>query len=121
MNYPLLTSREWDDEAGLYFYRARYYDAQIGRFITEDPIGFDGGDVNFYAYVQNNPVNFIDPFGNKIPGGVKKWACGFAPRYCCYIDKLKCLNKLDLKTCPPQDIEKCEKKFLQCIAKAGKG
>jgi RHS repeat-associated protein len=48
---------------GLYYMRARYYDPQVGRFISEDPAGFDGGDVNLYAYVQNNPVMLIDPFG----------------------------------------------------------
>jgi uncharacterized protein RhaS with RHS repeats len=43
--------------------RARYYDPEVGRFISEDPIGFDGGDVNLMAYVQNNPVNLVDPLG----------------------------------------------------------
>jgi RHS repeat-associated protein len=45
------------------YYRARYYDPKIGRFISEDPIGLRGGDVNFYAYVRNSPTNFIDPLG----------------------------------------------------------
>lgn len=57
------TGREWDAAANLAYYRARYYDPKIGRFISEDPIGFDGGDVNFYAYVLNNPVNLVDPTG----------------------------------------------------------
>jgi RHS repeat-associated protein len=57
------TGREWDPETGLYYFRARYYDPKIGRFISEDPIGFDGGDVNLYAYVWNNPTNFVDPEG----------------------------------------------------------
>ncbi|HRS88496.1 MAG TPA: RHS repeat-associated core domain-containing protein [Smithellaceae bacterium] len=56
------TAREFDPETGLYYYRARYYDAKVGRFITRDPIGFEGG-INQYAYVGNNPVNRIDPFG----------------------------------------------------------
>ena len=56
------TGREWDPETGLYYYRARYYDPKVGRFLSEDPIGFFGG-VNFYAYVDNNPVNLIDPTG----------------------------------------------------------
>jgi len=56
------TGREWDGETGLYYYRARYYDPQIGRFLSEDPIGFHGGS-NFYAYVGNNPTNRIDPLG----------------------------------------------------------
>ncbi len=57
------TGREWDQEVGLYFYRARYYDARAGRFITKDPIGFAGGDVNLYAYVGNNPATWVDPYG----------------------------------------------------------
>ena len=57
------TAREWDTETGLYFYRARYYDPTIGRFINADPIGFSGGDVNFYVYVQNNSVIWVDPSG----------------------------------------------------------
>lgn len=57
------TGREWDKETGLYYYRARYYDPKVGRFIQKDPIGFAGGDVNLYGYVQNNPANYTDPFG----------------------------------------------------------
>ena len=57
------TCREWDEKAGLYFYRARYYDPSVGRFINGDPIGFAGGNVNFYVYVQNNPINYVDPYG----------------------------------------------------------
>lgn len=57
------TVREYDSETGLYYYRARYYDPQIGRFISKDPIGFAGGDVNLFRYVGNNPVNKIDPKG----------------------------------------------------------
>jgi RHS repeat-associated protein len=59
---------------GFYYMRARYYDPDVGRFISEDPIGFKGGDVNLYAYVQNNPVNFVDPSGkippNLVTGGI---------------------------------------------------
>src|SRR4030067_3248190 len=43
--------------------RARYYDPEVGRFISEDPIGFDGGDVNLMAYASNNPILLIDPEG----------------------------------------------------------
>ncbi|MBN1662328.1 MAG: C40 family peptidase [Deltaproteobacteria bacterium] len=57
------TGREWHTETGMYFYRARYYDPQVGRFVTKDPIGFAGGDVNLYGYVLNNPVMLIDPSG----------------------------------------------------------
>jgi len=65
------TARERDKESGLYFYRARYYDPAIGRFLQPDPIGFLGGDINLYNYVANNPVNYIDPEGKSlILGGI---------------------------------------------------
>ena len=56
------TGRE-NDGTGLYYYRARYYSPELQRFISEDPIGLAGGDVNLFAYVGNNPVMFIDPWG----------------------------------------------------------
>lgn len=55
------TGRELDDWY-TYYYRARYYDPSIGRFMSEDPKGFAAG-VNFYAYVNNNPLNANDPSG----------------------------------------------------------
>ncbi len=58
------TSRDFDAETGLNFHRARYYDSQIGRFLSEDPIGFDGG-MNFYAYVGNDPTDDLDSYGLK--------------------------------------------------------
>ncbi|TKB88864.1 MAG: RHS repeat-associated core domain-containing protein [Nitrospira sp.] len=57
------TGRE-DDGSGLYYYRARYYQPRLQRFINEDPIGFYGGDANLYAYVFNAPTRLIDPTGN---------------------------------------------------------
>lgn len=59
------TGREQDGETGLDYYRARYYDASNGRFISEDPIGFNAGDGNLTRYVGNSPVNFTDPDGNR--------------------------------------------------------
>jgi RHS repeat-associated protein len=60
------TSRERDGETGNYYYRMRYYSPGSGRFLSEDPIGFGGGDANFYVYTLNNPVKWNDPFGLKI-------------------------------------------------------
>ena len=57
------TGREWDGDAGLYYYRARWYDAKIGRFISEDPIGFSAGDTNVNRYIGNSPINGTDPAG----------------------------------------------------------
>jgi RHS repeat-associated protein len=58
------TGREFDAETGLHYYRARYFDSNSGRFISQDPIGFKGGDSNLYRYVVNDSVNFNDPSGN---------------------------------------------------------
>ena len=57
------TGREWDADAALFYYRARWYDPMAGRFISEDPIGFNGGDVNLQRYVNNSSINWIDPTG----------------------------------------------------------
>ena len=56
------TGRE-NDGTGLYYYRARYYSPALGRFISEDPAGFAGGQDNFYAYVDGNPLSYVDPYG----------------------------------------------------------
>jgi RHS repeat-associated protein len=69
------TGREQDSETGLDYYRARYYDAANGKFISEDPIGFEAGDGNLSRYVGNSPTNFIDPDGNRRMPAVR-----FAPR-----------------------------------------
>jgi RHS repeat-associated protein len=58
------TGRELDTESGLDYYRARYYDAAVGRFISVDPMGFGAGDTNLYRYVGNNSTNATDPTGN---------------------------------------------------------
>jgi len=59
------TGREYDKETGNYYYRKRYYDAGNGRFLSEDPAGFIGGDYNLYRFVDNDPVDWLDPYGLK--------------------------------------------------------
>jgi RHS repeat-associated protein len=61
------TAREFDAESGLYFYRARYYDPGIGRFISVDPMSFEAGDTNLYRYVFNSPTQWTDPSGKILP------------------------------------------------------
>jgi RHS repeat-associated protein len=56
------TGRE-NDGSGLYYYRGRYYSPTLQRFVSQDPLGFGGSDPNLYAYVRNDPANFIDPLG----------------------------------------------------------
>jgi RHS repeat-associated protein len=64
-NFFRYTGREFDTETNIYFYRARYYDPNIGRFLSEDPLRFGPGDPNFYDYVSNNPVLYRDPSGRR--------------------------------------------------------
>lgn len=56
------TGRE-NDGTGLLQYRCRYYSPALGRFVSADPIGLAGGDVNYYRYVKNNPIDWVDPWG----------------------------------------------------------
>ncbi len=53
------TGRRWDADLGLYYFRARYYDPKLGRFVGRDPLYTNGG----YSYVHGNPVAFADPSG----------------------------------------------------------
>lgn len=62
------TGKELDEETGLNYYGARYYDSTTGRFISLDPWEGDLSDpqsLNKYTYTLNNPVNFIDPTGEE--------------------------------------------------------
>jgi RHS repeat-associated protein len=61
-NFLRYTAREFDTETGLYYYRARYYDPNSGKFLSEDPFRFNAG-VNFYEYAADEPTNFVDPYG----------------------------------------------------------
>ena len=56
------TGRELDPETGNYYYRARHYHPGIGRFMQRDPLSYQP-DNNLYRYVENNPANWIDPWG----------------------------------------------------------
>ena len=73
--------REFDKETNLYFNRARYYDPNIGRFMSEDPVGFAGG-MNFYGYSFNSPVNLRDPSGRSAVGLALPVSEGFGTVVC---------------------------------------
>jgi RHS repeat-associated protein len=58
----------WDEETGLHYNRYRYFDPRIGRFLSKDPVGLEGG-INVYSYASN-PVEWVDPTGlTRNPGG----------------------------------------------------
>ena len=62
-NTTLYTGRTLDTATGLYYYRARYYDAGLERFVTRDPIGYQGSRWNLYEYVGGNPLLLTDSHG----------------------------------------------------------
>lgn len=80
------TGRE-NDGTGLYFYRARYYDPVLKRWVSEDPIGVTGG-VNRYAYVNGNPASAIDPTGlltSMVCRPVKDWKAALLGAKHCFV------------------------------------
>ena len=68
-NRFMFTGREFDKDTGLYYYRARYYNPEIGRFLQTDPVGYTVG-VNLYTYCGNNPLNYVDPSGGEFWGAL---------------------------------------------------
>lgn len=89
MNPFQYTVRDFDSETGLHYNRARYYDSNGGRFLSEDPTMFAGSGPNFYVYVFNGPIGFSDP-------------TGFAP---------------DIAACAKQAIFDCAKQLFNVIGK----
>lgn len=65
LNY-VFQGRRWDKESKTYYFRARYYDPSLGRFINQDPIGYGAGDVNLYRFVGNAPIIWRDPYGLEV-------------------------------------------------------
>jgi RHS repeat-associated protein len=68
-NPYMYNGKELDEDTGLYYYGARYYNAEVARFTSQDPWGGDVKDpqsLNKYAYVQNNPLKYVDPTGEKL-------------------------------------------------------
>ena len=96
------TARELDSETSLYYMRARYFDPQTGRFLSEDPLGFSVGN-NFYAYVLNSPLNLIDPVGlapwpyglyEKARKKLKKANCALSAYYCRLREQVASLDEM---------------------------
>ena len=79
--YHGFTGKEYDPDTGLYYYNARWYDQDLGRFVSEDPAA-DPNNPNLYSYCGNNPVIRIDPSGEAfdpvslLVGSLFAWVAG---------------------------------------------
>jgi RHS repeat-associated protein len=105
------TGRE-NDNNGLYYYRARYYDPVLKRFLSEDPIGLAGGSLSFYSYVDGDPISYIDPEGTIpiVPILIKLYLF-----WQCYGDCMSGFNISDVPGCDPPFIDEAAQAY--CIAK----
>ena len=73
--------REWIPGPNIYYNRARFYDPVLGRFMSQDPIGYGGGDSNLYSFAWNNPRNWNDPSGRTGSHGYC-WNCSHRSSRC---------------------------------------
>jgi RHS repeat-associated protein len=67
---------ELDPESGLYYFRSRFYDPRLGRFLSEDPAQPARGS-NLYTFVENDPINLLDPLGQDWLEDLSNFSAGF--------------------------------------------
>jgi len=92
----LYNGKELDDETGLYYYGARYYDARTSIWASVDPMAENYPSLNPYTYVANNPLNYVDPDGRQIEEGSKRQWDRQKNKISTRIDKLK--SEIENKT-----------------------
>ncbi len=102
-NTHTFTGRQYEPETGLFYYRARHYDASQGRFLQRDPLGYVDG-MGLYAYTNNNPISRLDPMGTDLWDDVMNVGAGFA-------DEMT-WGGTELLRGPDSQIDKCSWSYL---------
>jgi len=99
----------YDEETGLHQNWHRDYKPEVGRYISEDPIGLKGG-INKFSYVNNNPVNYTDALGLKEGCGPFGIALPvYTEIHNCCVDHDRCYKNCDKSKC------KCDTEFCDCM------
>jgi len=70
----------YDNETGLHYNGARYYNPKTGRYVQRDPLGLSGGALNFYTYAGGDPINSVDPSGLAFDSVTE--TCLHSPAFC---------------------------------------
>ncbi|MCK4830194.1 RHS repeat-associated core domain-containing protein, partial [bacterium] len=116
-NPYLFTGRRLDEETGFYYYRARYYGPERGRFLQRDPLGYVDG-MNLYEYADNNTVNLTDPLGlypTKESGAAQLAAASTVLKGLCEDPCCKCKEDGTWEPCKPEDCKADAQKIVNAL------
>ncbi len=122
-NEHLYTGRRLDPETGLQLNRNRFYAAGLGRWVNRDPIGYDGGTLNLYEYVNGMPLVGVDPSGEGpircIRAVLECAGCATLATSLCWICAVPCAAVAAPTPSTPVEAAVCAACLLGCTALAG--